>query len=340
MFHPRTLVSAALCFLLFVSVGLAVPVIEVDLIDEVFKSGGSSPWTQGASSKLATPATVGLSLLSTADYDMFDVDTSLPDIQLGSDGLLDIQINIYANYSGVAAGVDFEFSHFRNGTGLRSEIASSGTPDFNNPGTLNSQTIEILFLHGANWTVEADNSLLASLSSANTINTFFETPAGSDLKNTNAWEMSTLQWLNADGTPFSTASVPSYVEDQTSQSVTGAGTYVASGDTQDGVGTTNAGDDADGLEADDRPVLSFTNAGIAAGTRIGGLRFSHYLTDTRGTNDTGGFDYSATINELNITATPTASAVPEPSSFFLLGAVGLMGGLRRWVRKKTRDLSI
>lgn len=261
-------------------------IIILDLIDDVFATGGSQPFA-GA-----------------GDYDIFSTANGM--LSRGPDGVSDVRILVTANNSGSQNGVTFEISADANTTGIRSRIRSEGAPDTNNPGTVNSQVIEIRFLNPS-IQISADATLLASLSSANTINSSADT---------NAWESSVLQLLDSDFQPFSPFVSRDYVDDQEARGVTGIGTLVADGDTQDDVGTANAASDNSGGENLDRPKLDFDNALLAEGTRIGGLRFTHILTDTRGTADTGGFNYTATINEFNVSA--SFSAVPEPSSLVLL----------------------
>ncbi len=162
-------------------------------------------------------------------------------------------------------------------------------------------------------------------------------------KETNAFEWSAIQLLDSSfGRLIAVPSVD-YIEgreDFASDGWVGAGTKIATVDTQDGVGTPDATSDMARGESD--PTLSFdgaeaVNNGVSAGTKLGGFIFTHNIIDTRGTNDSGGFEYSNTINELQFSG--ILVAVPEPSAWWSLLGWVMMFGFRAWCKRRVAQVA-
>ena len=127
------------------------------------------------------------------------------------------------------------------------------------------------------------------------------------------WENSTLEFLDVAGNPFSPIGAPAPYLSHTA--IDGGGTtgnyHADSLGTVDGVGTANTSSGSSGannnLTGAPGGDLDGVEAGIAAGTQIGGIRMTTYLDDVRGTgNSNTGF--TATLTEVNI----SGDIVPEP----------------------------
>jgi hypothetical protein len=79
--------------------------------------------------------------------------------------------------------------------------------------------------------------------------------------------------------------------------------------------------------------FGYSSVGLAANTRIGGIRWTTYLEDVRGT---GNGNTSFTSSLLDFTISGSIASVPERSS---MGGVALLIGLgligRRFMRHRT-----
>jgi hypothetical protein len=183
-----------------------------------------------------------------------------------------------------------------------------GTVKANNPGTLVSTTTTLKFL--PQWNI---TDLQAKFTSLNTASI--------------AWEYSLVGFLKPDGTPFTAA--PTIGSYNTATSVTGnpsQGWYwAASKDTVTGVGTDLTAAGTSGTK--DNLTLTYALAGLDPKTPVGGLVWTTWLEDVRGTKN-GGSDITASLTGLTFSgATPSADAVPTPA--LLPGLVALVAGARR-----------
>lgn len=330
------LVAFSLGVMVGAASGAAVLSSPFDFIDDFFSAGGGA---QGPTKGLQSANQTIFSMT----YDIFDWNNGTP--QIGEDGKDDLRLTITTMGLGPAAGAyvgdTYNSNVFLNGTGLRSELSNTGSNVPNsNPtptsgmsgipgaefGGLNTltQTIEFRFLNGMSVTV--DDLSAASWSSSNTI-----------APETNAFEWSAIQLLDVSYMPFSTIPAVNYVEERdnaTSGRWIGAGTKIAIGDTQDEVGNSDAtSNSASGLNDD---TLDFDGEdaieeGLPSGTLLGGFIYAHNIIDTRGTNDSGGFEYSNTVNELQFSR--ILVAVPEPTAWWLMVGCGMLIGFRTWAKR-------
>jgi hypothetical protein len=182
----------------------------------------------------------------------------------------------------------------------------------NNPGTLISTTATLKFL--PQWNVTNLQAEFSSLNSAGIL-----------------WEYSVLGFLKPDGTPFSAA--PSIGSYNNTSGFTGSptiGWYVAADkDTVLDVGTAETkaktGSGADGTS--DTLKLTYALAGLNPNTPVGGLIWTTYLEDTRGTGNKGS-EFTASLAGLTFSgSTQSANAVPTPA--LLPGLIALTAGARR-----------
>jgi hypothetical protein len=177
-----------------------------------------------------------------------------------------------------------------------SDRAFQGNVKANNPGTLVSTTTKLIF--DAQWNI---TNLEAKFTSLNTSGTL--------------WEYSVLSFLKPDGTTFSAA--PSIASYTTASNFTGSpslGWYVAANtNTIEGVGTTKTSPVGNG--PNDNLVLTYTLAGLAANTPIGGLVWTTYLEDTRGTAN-GISNFTASWQSFTVSGTHQEAKVEidEPSA--------------------------
>jgi hypothetical protein len=189
-------------------------------------------------------------------------------------------------------------------------------PVTNNPGTLVSTTVKLLF--GANWSI---TDFTADFTSLNT---------GSAL-----WEYATLGFLKPDGTMFSPA--PPIAAYNNATSFTGSpslGWYVAASKaTVQGVGTAKTGTVGNG--ASDNLKLTYAAAGLTPGTAIGGLVWTSYLADVRGVEN-GISSLTASWTGFTVSgqwrSTPTIATMPVISQ-----PVGNIQVLQSTVTKKVNE---
>ena len=202
----------------------------------------------------------------------------------------------------------------------------TGTVSSNNPGTVISNSFQLLF--NSNLAV-TDASF--NFSSLNT--------AGS------SWEYSVIQLLNAAGNPFSTLTNPGFTVGAASQHATassllfpgggftgqaGVGNFIAAQTkTVSGVGTIST---SSGMSGDNDNISGFDYnlAGLSPGTQIGGIRWTTYFEDVRGTGNNAS-NFSSSLLDFTISGTVTPVTAPLP----LLGATAAFSMARR-IRKRVR----
>jgi hypothetical protein len=188
----------------------------------------------------------------------------------------------------------------------------------NNPGSLVSTTVRLLFLE--NWQI---TDLQAKFTSLNSLGV--------------TWEYSVLGFLKPDGTTFS--QMPTIGAYGQASGLTGSpslGWYVAANKgTVQGVGTNTTVKGKNGVG--DITTLNYALAGLAPNTAIGGLVWMSYLEDVRGTQN-GLSSFTASWTEFMISGS-SRSIAPSGSNGFvgdlgvkqvpgpggLLGVVYLLG---------------
>jgi hypothetical protein len=246
-------------------------------------------------------------------------------------------------------GTDFSLEYSHSGA---KALSATGTPNLkvdgkkivsnrgfaksvaiNNPGTLVSTTVKLMF--AADWEI---TDFVADFTSLNT---------GSAL-----WEYATLGFLKPDGTMFSAA--PTIAAYNNATSLTGSpsiGWYVAAAkETVQGVGTAKTISGGNGPR--DNLKLTYGLAGLNPGTAIGGLVWTSYLADVRGVENNNssltaswtGFSVSGQrrssqtilpigqeVNNIQVFKPPVMKKVNEPASraFALFSIVGLGTIVRR-----------
>ncbi len=199
---------------------------------------------------------------------------------------------------------------------VRDNHSFTAAPTANNPGSIDSNMFTLLF--NSNLTVTKASFNFSSL-------------------NTNgiAWEYSVLQFLDTAGNPFSALTNPGWMLGAASQygvgptagfsGAAGIGNFIAaSKGTVTGVGTIQSAAGASGTN-DNIAALDYALVGLTPGTQIGGIRWTTYLEDVRGTNNP---DTNFTTSLLDFTISGnTAAAVPTPA--LLPGLIALAASARR-----------
>lgn len=158
---------------------------------------------------------------------------------------------------------------------IRNDQGYTGAPAGNNPGSASGNTFTLRFNSNLNVTDAVFN-----LNSLNTAGT--------------AWEYTVIQLLDPSGNPFNPITSPGWTLGAPSQYNTGPvagfsgqagiGNYIAASKaTVTGVGG-NTSSGANGTN-DNLGTFSYATAGLPAGTPIGGIRFTTYLEDVRGTGN-------------------------------------------------------
>jgi hypothetical protein len=225
-------------------------------------------------------------------------------------------------------GVDFSFMFSSTGADLRSNqntlaldgksIVSTrryiGSTGVNNPGTLISNTATLRFF--PQWNI---TDLQAEFTSINTAGT--------------AWEYAVFSFLKPDGTPFSAAPTISHYLDATSLTDSPSpGWYVASSkDVVQGVGTSRTSSPS--RSPSGNLSLTYALAGLVPNTPIGGLTWTTYLEDTRGTQNRTTNSFIASWESFTVsgkTHADTTTPVPTPAllpGLISLGALGWRRGL-------------
>lgn len=198
----------------------------------------------------------------------------------------------------------------------------------NNPGSTTANSFQLLF--NTNLVVTAASFSFSSLNTAGL-----------------AWEYSVIQFLDAAGSPFSAVAAPTltFTPGASSQYLlagdgfsgqAGVGNYVAAltrtvlnvanSDPTSASNVTRPGTNG----TDDNLVFNYARAGLAANTQIGGIRWTTYLEDVRGT---GNNDSNLTSSLLDFSITGAVSndpgPVPIPGPLPLLVAAAAMNSARR-----------
>jgi hypothetical protein len=180
-----------------------------------------------------------------------------------------------------------------------------------NPGTLISNTVTLKFAH--QWDI---TDLKAKFTSINTAGT--------------AWEYAVFSFLRPDGTPFSTAPTIGQYSDLISVTPSRSqGWYVAARkDVVQGVGTNHT---SSGARPSGNFILTYALAGLDPNTPIGGLVWTTYLEDTRGTkNNTNTNAFIASWEDFTVSGvTHAAPPVPTPALLPGLVSLGLLVRRRR-----------
>ncbi len=302
--HPKTILWMLSLTLAFVLPSHAAVLASYNIISQAFRSGltPSSPWT------------------GSGQYDIFNATTGLAfgDVGFVGDGQNDIQVDVTTFGTGTVNGVNYSASFApTTTTGLVSTLAATGSSATDNNGHRWGNIVDIKFLPGVAVTTSTISGF--SWSSGNTSGT--------------AWEVSQLGYLDAAynliGTPPPT--IPAYLSNTSPINGQIGNSFVAdSTGTVIGVGTSTAGIGTSGSynnlpSSFDTPL----ELGIAAGTSIGGVRFVHFVEDTRGTSN-GNSSITSTINNLSL-SNVTLSTAPEPSR-----AVLMLLGLGFLAARRTR----
>jgi hypothetical protein len=201
--------------------------------------------------------------------------------------------------------LEFDNQKVISNRGYKDKVSS------NNPGTLVSTTTTLRFL--PQWNI---TNLKADFSSLNTSGTL--------------WEYSVIGFLQPDGTPFSAApSIGAYASGTGFTGSRSLGWYVAADDgTVQNVGMNATAAGAGGNGSSDKLSLTYALAGLAPNTPVGGLIWTTYLEDTRGTgNNSSNFTASWTGFTFS---SESANSVPTPA--LLPGLLALAAGA--WRRSK------
>lgn len=202
----------------------------------------------------------------------------------------------------------------------------TATVSSNNPGTVISNSFQLLF--NSNLAVTDASFNFSSLNTAGL-----------------TWEYSVIQLLDAAGNPFNSLTNPGFTVGAASQYATAAssilfpggfsgqagfGNFIAAQTkTVLGVGTNLT---AEGTNGDNNNIASFNYAlaGLTPGTQIGGIRWTTYLEDVRGTSN-GVTNLTSGLLDFTISGT----VMPVPAPLPLLGAAAAFSMGRR-IRKRIR----
>jgi len=234
---------------------------------------------------------------------------------VGPDGTTDIVLTVATTGETTNDGNNVSWTALTDTTttGLRSTIdpsfVSGGGVTANNSGYRVSQTIQIDFV---GIDVTAADITDFGWSSGNTAGV--------------AWETSVLQYLDANGNPFSPAPTNSlFLSHAPINMQSGIGTFVA----DDTGSVTQVGTDlvVSGSSGSNNGLSTTpTGLGLSPSTIIGGVRFIHNLEDVRGINN-GDTIFTATINDLDLEG--FSVSIPEPGSFGVIALASLVGIGRR-----------
>jgi hypothetical protein len=239
------------------AIGVALPAQSATFTKTITFNETGSPGFPTATTTIAPRGS-----LQVVNYDVINNFTGAT----AADGVTDITVGASATAGGPQATsgnpkVEWQADSTGRFTSSRGFTGATGV---NNSGTLQSTTTNITFGGGLNIT-----NLEASFTSLNTAGIL--------------WEYSVLGFLKPDGSYFSAAPVIGAYNNATSFTDSPSiGWYVAADKgTVTGVGTTEAKRGMSG-SADDL-LLNYARAGLASGTQVGGLVWTTYVEDTRGT---------------------------------------------------------
>jgi hypothetical protein len=304
MLRPQNMQrSLVWCALLALPVAISVtqPAKAATFTKTITFNEVGSPGFPTATTTIAAPGGSG-----SIAYDVINNATG----ETGADGVTDITVSATASAPGALATTgspEVEWNSTSTGRFTSTRGFTGKVVGTNNPGTLQSTTTEVFFGSDLNIT-----DLAATFSSLNTAGIL--------------WEYSVLGFFDSSGNPFSAAPVIGAYN--SAASFTGSpstGWYVAADKgTVTGVGNDLAVKGTDG-SADGNFALTYVLAGLASGTRVGGLTWTTYAQDTRGMGN-GTSKFTASLSDITFTKTD-AAAVPTPA--LLPGLIALAAGVRR-----------
>ncbi|NOT35817.1 MAG: hypothetical protein HOP11_00395 [Saprospiraceae bacterium] len=190
---------------------------------------------------------------------------------------------------------------------VRLDHGFTGTVGINNPGTVNSNIMTLLFTNNLQVT-----DAIFNLSSLNTGGI--------------TWEYSVIQLLDATGNPFSAITSPGWTLGANGQynvgpgagfsGMAGVGNYIsASKLTVTNVGTNTVVSGVSGPN-DNLSSFGYSTVGLPPGTIVGGIRITTYLEDVRGISN-GSSNFTSSILDFTISGIlcPTIAAVPTLSEW-------------------------
>jgi hypothetical protein len=179
-----------------------------------------------------------------------------------------------------------------------------GVVQKNNPGTLVSTTVKLLF--SEDWQITNLQAKFTSLNSSGA-----------------TWEYSVLGFLKPNGSMFSP--MPTIGAYGQASGLTGSpsvGWYVAADkETLQDVGTNKTSEVAKGDGPADKLILTYALAGLAPNTAIGGLVWMSYLEDVRGKQN-GASNFTASWTEFMISGS-SRSIAPSGNNGFVAGDLGV-----------------
>jgi hypothetical protein len=297
---PKLIVCSTLLGLPAV-IGLAIPAQAATFTKTITFNEVGTPGFPIANTTIASPGVSGSTV-----YDVINNMTGAS----GADGTQDVTVSATASVTGASGTtgspkVEWQTTSAGRFTSTRGFTKSVSA---NNPGTLQSTETKVLFDSSLNIT-----DLNATFSSLNTAGIL--------------WEYSVLGFLDPSGNPFAATPVVGPYESTTGFTGTGSpslGWYVAADKgTVINVGTVEAKPGTNGSADVNNFVLTYVLAGLAANTQVGGLIWTSYIQDTRGTTNSSS-NFTASLNEMTFTNT---NAVPTPA--LLPGLIALAAGARR-----------
>jgi hypothetical protein len=270
---------------------------------------------------LNTAGTLDLSNQVT-QFNTMDNDTGVKLAAAGVDGYPGEFSFSASNIAGALGAASVTLNPSGGSARVRDNHSFNGAVTANNPGTVNQNTLTLLF---SSYLTITDASF--SFSSLNT--------GGNSTSPTVTWEYSVLQLLDTAGNPFSAVAAPAldFAMGGSSQylvgssggfsGVAGIGNFVAADKKITNVGTSLVAGNL-GSGTNDNLTLTYALVGLPVGTQIGGMRWTTYLEDVRGVNN-GNSNFTSSLLDFTISGT----VVPEPgtAAVLLFGSVGLV--LRR-----------
>ncbi len=143
------------------------------------------------------------------------------------------------------------------------------------------------------------------------------------------WETSMVGFLKPDGTLFS--ALPTVNPYLTHTAVNGLAStgwvMMDSKGTVNGVGTATTTSGANGSQDGGAFLVNYANAGLAAGTEVGGFIWYSMLDDVRGPSSATTSNFTASLSELTFSGV-IITTIPEPGSVLLAAGAALLGFAR------------
>lgn len=225
----------------------------------------------------------------------------------------------FTTQAAASASATLQYQTTSNGrfTGTNSYNSASGST---NPGTRIFTQQRLRF--DSHLTVTSLSAALLSLNTAGI-----------------TWEFSTIAFLRPDGSYFSAAPViPAYNAYSGFTGSPSQGWYVAADKTTvSGVGTATTAAGSNG--SSDNLTLTYSSAGLAAGTQVGGIEITTWLEDVRGTGN-GTTSLTSSFTDFTFSGTISAANSPEPATLALLalgaGLPILMGRSSVLVKRRVK----